>query len=306
MPTAADHGSESPVRALVLGGGSIGLCHRTVLADLGVDVALVSRRPGVGDYSDEAGAVEGHQPAYVVVATEAHDHRSALERLRQAGYRGRVLVEKPVSHLPGGVEVDGFEWVGVGYNLRFHPAVGALREALSSDRVLSVQARVGQHLSGWRPGRDYRDTVTAGVSGGALLELSHELDLLAWLVGPTEVERGWAVRTGRLDVELDDLAVCVLRLAGGGLASLELNLLDRWPTRRMVVSGDRSTHELDLLAGTLHRDGELVHPGPVERDRTFAAMHRAALSDGAGVCTVAEAVSVVGQVAELRRGGTDG
>ncbi len=257
---------------------------------------MVSRRSGVGDFADEASAIEGHDPDYVVVATEAHDHRSAVARLASADFRGRVLVEKPVSHRSEAFPVGGFEWVGVGYNLRFHPAVVALRTELEGETVLSVQARVGQHLSQWRPDRDYRDTVTAGPSGGALLELSHELDLIGWLAGPTVVE----------EVQLDDLAVCVLRLADGGLASVELNLLDRWPTRQMVVTGERSTHVLDLVDGTVHRDGEPVYSGPVDRNQSFAAMHRAALSDGAGVCSLDEAISVVDQVAELRSGGTDG
>jgi len=294
------------IRALVVGGGSIGLRHRAVLEALGLEVSVVSRRSGVGEFADEASAIEGHDPDYVVVATEAHDHRSAVARLASAGFRGRVLVEKPVSHRSEAFPVGGFEWVGVGYNLRFHPAVVALRAELEGETVLSLQARVGQHLSQWRPDRDYRDTVTAGPSGGALFELSHELDLIGWLAGPTVVERGWAVRTGRLEVQLDDLAVCVLRLADGGLASVELNLLDRWPTRQMVVTGERSTHVLDLVDGTVHRDGEPVYSGPVDRNQSFAAMHRAALSDGAGVCSLDEAISVVDQVAELRSGGTDG
>jgi len=293
-------------RALVVGGGSIGVRHQTVLRGLELDVALVSRRPGIGDFTDEMKAVSVHDPDYVVVATEAHDHPEALKRLTSAGYRGSVLVEKPVADRPIALQVDGFRRVGVGYNLRFHPAVGFLRQALANETVLSAQIRVGQHLSDWRTGRDYRETVTAGPSGGALLELSHELDMLAWLTGPIEVERGWAIRTGSLDIELDDLAICVFRLTDGGLASVEMNLLDRWPTRRMTVSTDTATYEMDLLVGSLHRSGELVDCWSVDRNETFAAMHRAALSDGVGVCTVDEAISVVQQVAELRDGGGDG
>lgn len=293
-------------RAVVVGAGSIGMRHRSVLDRLGLEVAVISRRPGVGDFVDEATAVSQFEPNYAVVATEAHDHEAALQRLAIAGHRGRVLVEKPVFDQPESNPPSCFEWLGVGYNLRFHPATVALRNALSGERVLSIQARVGQHLSEWRPDRNYRETVTAGPSGGALLELSHELDLVAWLVGPTAVKGGWAVRTGQLDIDLDDLAVCVLCFGNQGLASLELNLLDRFPTRQMVVTTNLATYELDLNGGSLKRSGELLFQESVDRDATFAAMHQAALSDGQGVCTLSEAVSVVEQIAELRHGGTDG
>ena len=131
-------------RALVVGGGSIGMRHQTVLRGLELDVALVSRRTGVGDFTDEMKAISVHDPDYVVVATEAHDHPEALKRLTSAGYRGSVLVEKPVADRPIALQVDGFRRVGVGYNLRFHPAVDLLRQALAKETVLSAQVRVGQ------------------------------------------------------------------------------------------------------------------------------------------------------------------
>ena len=300
--SAADTESGALVRAVVVGAGSIGTRHRTVLGDVGVDVRVVSRRPGVGDHRTVGEAVAIFDPGYVVVATETEYHGQTLADLVESGFAGRVLVEKPVLPEPGHVPVDHFEWIGVGYNLRFHPGVVALRSVLGTARVLSAQARVGKFLPEWRPERDYRDTVTAGPAGGVLLELSHELDLLNWLVGPTEVRYGEVAHTGTLDIERDDLAVGVLGLPGGGLASFELNCIDRSPTRSLVITTTERTASLDLVAGRLDVDGEVIYEGLVERNETFEAMHRSALGDGRDVCSVAEAVTVVAQVQELRQG----
>jgi len=171
--------------------------------------------------------------------------------------------------------------------------------------VLSVQGRVGQYLPDWRPGRNYRETVTAGQAGGALPELSHELDLVAWLVGPTTVLRGWTVRSGELDIQREDLALCVLGLPDGGLASLELNCLDRQPTRRLVVATVERTVELDLITGLVTCGDQVLHDRRVERNETFTAMHRAAMSDGQGVCSPSEAITVVRQIEQLRSGAVD-
>ena len=289
-------------RALIIGSGSIGVRHRSVLESLGIDVRTLSRRQGVGDFVDIVKAVGSFVPGYVVVATEPNNHVAAINQLAEAGFTGRILVEKPFAERAAKDPSDWFEWVGVGYNLRFHPAVLALRAAVSGQRVLSVQGRVGQYLPDWRPGRNYRETVTAGQAGGALPELSHELDLVAWLVGPTTVLRGWTVRSGELDIQREDLALCVLGLPDGGLASLELNCLDRQPTRRLVVATVERTVELDLITGLVTCGDQVLHDRRVERNETFTAMHRAAMSDGQGVCSPSEAITVDRQIEQLRSG----
>jgi len=292
-------------RALIIGSGSIGVRHRSVLESLGIDVRTLSRRQGVGDFVDIVKAVDSFVPGYVVVATEPNNHVATINQLAEAGFTGRILVEKPFAERAAKDPSDWFEWVGVGYNLRFHPAVLALRAAVSGQRVLSVQGRVGQYLPDWRPGRNYRETVTAGQAGGALPELSHELDLVAWLVGPTTVLRGWTVRSGELDIQREDLALCVLGLPDGGLASLELNCLDRQPTRRLVVATVERTVELDLITGLVTCGDQVLHDRRVERNETFTAMHRAAMSDGQGVCSPSEAITVVRQIEQLRSGAVD-
>ena len=49
----------------------------------------------------------------------------------------------------------------------------------------NLSPEVGQYLPDWRPGTDYKSGVSAqkDLGGGALLELSHELDYLQWFFG---------------------------------------------------------------------------------------------------------------------------
>src|SRR5689334_1222422 len=112
-------------RALVIGYGSIGQRHVRVLETLELEVAVVSRR-GIGD----GRIVYGNLPAqhlhdfdYVVVANETARHAVSFEELSRMGFRGRVLVEKPLFAAPTELPPHKFEKAGVGYNLRFHPAV---------------------------------------------------------------------------------------------------------------------------------------------------------------------------------------
>jgi predicted dehydrogenase len=157
---------------------------------MGCATAIVSRRAHdlteQPAYTTLADALAAHGPDYVVVADETARHHETLSALTALCFRGRVLVEKPLFAAPAALPDHGFAALGVGYNLRFHPAVQALRRALDNRPALTVNASVGQYLPDWRPGTDYRLSYSADAArgGGVLRDLSHELDLLIWQFGP--------------------------------------------------------------------------------------------------------------------------
>ena len=105
-------------------------------------------------------------PDYVIIASETALHATHIETLVRLGYDKAVMVEKPLLATPQALPENCFSGFHVGYNLRFHPVVSRLREHLAPARALMVTAYVGQHLAGWRPGRDYRTTSSASWATG--------------------------------------------------------------------------------------------------------------------------------------------
>ena len=291
---------DSMERAIVIGAGSIGVRHHRVLEGLGLEVYTVSRRADAGDFTSVGEAVRAVDPGYVVVATETERHRESLEALMEADFGARVLLEKPVLDRVEPFPAVGFRSIAVGYQLRFHPAVRALGRAIEGQRVLSAQVRYGQFLPDWRPGRDYRETVTAGPAGGVLLELSHELDLISWLLGPVTVQFGRVMSTGLFHMERDDLVVGILETAGGALVGLELNCHDRVQNRTFIITTDQHHVALDLVVGRVVVDGRAVFDDPVERDEVFTSMHRSVLDGGTEACTIEEALAVLSLTECLR------
>jgi len=286
--------------ALVVGMGSIGTRHQLVLRELGMEVATVSRRDGEGSYSSISQAVGELDPAYVVVATETEDHRRSLAELANAEFLGHVLVEKPYADQTTEPLEHEFRALGVGYNLRFHPSVQAFRLALNGISVLSAQVRVGSYLPDWRPGQDYQKTSSAGPGGGALLDLSHELDLVRWLLGPGRVIYGKTVRSGTLEIENEDVAVGVIELCEGGPVCVEMNYLDRIPVRTFTVTTTDGSIALDLITGCCTVNGLMVCDTSVERNHTYRRMHLAMLDDDPDICSESEALEVMDWVDSLR------
>lgn len=297
------------VRALVVGFGSIGERHARILGEEGCDVAVVSRREvgAARRFDSIAAAVGGHRPGYAVVANRTHEHRGALGELAAAGYRGTVLVEKPLSHGVGELPDHDFEHLFVGYNLRFHPGIQRLRRLLKDECVLSVQAYAGQYLPNWRPGRDYRSVYSAErlAGGGVLRDLSHELDYLSWLLGGWTAVAAAGGKLSSLEVDCEDTVVALLAFRACPAVVLQLNYLDRAGRRSILVNTDRHTVELDLAAGTLRRDppaGGETERLSVERDDTYRSQHRAVLeSRHEDLCTAGEARDVLHLVEALER-----
>jgi len=313
---------------MVVGAGSIGLRHRRVLSEMGLETAIVSRRgpdavtgalagSSISVFASVTAALDRWRPDHVVVATETARHLADLDALAAGGFTGSVVVEKPVCAAPQEPYGFPFRSLHVGYQLRLHPAVVAARDLLREGHALTIVAHVGQHLAAWRPGRAIGDSASARIedAGGALRDLSHELDLVTLLGGPWERVVALGGRSGVLgeDVRTDDRWTIILELASGAFATVHLDALDHVGQRRLTVVGADRTVALDLVAGSLTIapgvDGRPdVQDHAVGRDEVLARLHRTALDgDAAGaLCTLAEGMATVELIEAIERSSREG
>lgn len=270
-------------RFLVAGHGSIGRRHLGNLRRLAPEAEIAVLRSGVGgrDGTAPPGAdhvfygfesVRDFAPQAAVVATPATHHVALSRQLVAAGCH--VLLEKPIAADCGHVEEliaearAGERVLMVGYNLVFDRSLGEFRSALRAGkvgRILCVRAEVGQYLPDWRPGSDYRLGASArrDLGGGVLLELSHELHYLEWIFGPVEWVQATLRRTGELEVDVEDLALLTLGFAGGAVASLQLDFLQRTLARFCKVVGSDGTLVWDAVRRVVSHQGP-GDPHPVE------------------------------------------
>jgi predicted dehydrogenase len=291
-------------RSLVIGYGSIGARHARLLEAMGNDVAVVSARDidALKPYRTLEEGWEAHRPSYVVVANQTDRHHDTLARLAAVGYTGTVLVEKPMFDRVRPVPEHRFSEVRIAYNLRFHPVLQRLRNLLEGQRVISVHAYVGQYLPDWRPGTDYRHCYSARADqgGGALLDLSHDLDYLSWMTGAWRRVTAIGGRLGQLEITSDDTFALLLETERCPVLSVQLNYLDRLGRRRIVVNTDDHSYEADLIRQILFVDREEM-TFQVERDTTYRAMHTAMLSGhAASACSLQEGMATL-QLVEAAR-----
>jgi glutamate-1-semialdehyde aminotransferase/spore coat polysaccharide biosynthesis protein SpsF (cytidylyltransferase family)/predicted dehydrogenase len=248
-------------RALVVGCGSIGRRHARNLKSLGVrHLGLCDTSPETlkqcreelsgetfGDYSE---ALRKFKPDIVLICTPPVYHvEDALAALQAQAH---VFIEKPLSHESGGIQTLITEArrhdrnVQIGYNMRFHPGLKILKELIDSGkigRVLWLSAEAGQFLPDWRPWQNYRESYSARqeLGGGIILDGSHELDYICWLMGrPTEVTCR-AEHLSSLDVDVEDSAWIYLSFLERRRAELHLDFVQRAYTRTCKVVGEAGT-----------------------------------------------------------------
>jgi predicted dehydrogenase len=286
------------VKVLVIGYGSIGRRHARLLTELGCEVAVVSRRASecAHHYFDLQDALSDWKPAYVVVANPTSEHHRTLALLGSQGFQGRVLVEKPLFDRPLSLPQHAFSMQVVGYNLRCHPLLLRLRRFLAEQvRLVAASLYVGQYLPHWRPGSDYRESYSARrqEGGGALRDLSHELDCVLWLFGPWRRLTAIGGKFSTLEIDSDDAYSLLMETERCPVVSVQLNYLDRTPRREILVHTAEHTVRVDLVGGIYEVDG-VKSETDVGRNATYRAEHEAMLAgDSAGLCSIAEAMETL-------------
>lgn len=285
------------MNSLVVGYGSIGARHARILSEMGHQTAVVTARsvdyPDV--FSDLATALRARAVDYVVVANATALHFSTVTALATLGFQGTVLVEKPLFSRMEAPLPNSFRHFFVAYNLRFHPLIQRVRTLIGSETVLSATCYVGQYLPDWRPDADYRQSYSshADRGGGVLRDLSHELDYLAYLLGPWRRVCAIGGHFSALEGDSDDTFGLMMAFERCPLVMLSMNYTDRAGRRQIIMNTDNKTIMVDLVSGcvTVNNVTEVID---VPRDETYRAMHAAALDgDGDVLCSLPEALDTL-------------
>jgi predicted dehydrogenase len=288
------------VRILIVGLGSIGRRHLRIVRQLVPQAVVAVLRqkgcdgvPAECDYcfSNLAEALT-FQPRVAAVASPATFHLDTAIPLATAGVH--LLVEKPLAadNAPAAELVELCEQRGVtlltGYNLRFTPALQRFRSLLAGGaigRILSIRAEVGHYLPAWRANIDYRDSVSSrrSLGGGALLELSHEIDYLRWIFGEVAWVQAVIRRQSSMDIDVEDTVHLLLGIASRhearseAVASLSLDLIRHDATRVCTAIGDAGTLRWTHSSGVVEyfpaggSAWEEVVRAPAHRDASYAA-----------------------------------
>jgi predicted dehydrogenase len=256
-------------KVLICGLGSIGRRHLRILHEHWKDVEVGILRSGCGPYYQEIELADqvfttlsdslSWKPDAAIICTPASNHLSTALILARQGIP--LLIEKPVGD---GTE-SRHDWqelsalsvsvpMEVGYVLRHDPCRVAVKNYIEEKRIgrlVEADFYCGSWLPDWRTGVDYRDCVSANraLGGGALLELSHEIDLAQSLLGNLELRASVLNQSGLLEIDVEDQAHLLAYSDDQCLVSIRINFCTQPPRRHIHIRGSNGEINWNLIAG---------------------------------------------------------
>ena len=241
-------------RLLICGLGSIGRRHARIFKSILPGLELSAYRSGRGKDCPELGLMTNifpdlltaisWSPDAAVIASPAPFHQQQALLLARHGIP--LLIEKPI-----GTGTENYrEWdelvgisrslpIAIGYVLRHDPCALYVRERIKNNElgtILDADFYCGSWLPDWRPDVDYREGVSSrrSLGGGALLELSHEIDLAYWFFGDLQITYACLQQSELLDIDVEDQALLTARSDMCPLITIRLNFCTS-PARRIIV-----------------------------------------------------------------------
>tara|TARA_B100000287_G_C20568348_1_gene755473 strand:- start:14 stop:1006 length:993 start_codon:yes stop_codon:yes gene_type:complete len=262
-------------RIVIFGFGSIGRKYVRLIKKFfpNIEVFIISSR-NINIYK-ESNLIDGNyidhsnikelNPDGVIIASPATNHLS--DALNCLDLNIPILIEKPLSNSLKNVNnfkkkiLEKKSKILIGYVLRYSSNANIFKENISNPNLgdlLFAKVICSSYLPNWRPGQDYRRTVSSSLKygGGVLLELSHEIDYANWFFGPFLKVQAILKNSGTLDIDVEDTADLILTNNKGMNVVIHLDFCSRYPTRKCKLYGSKSTMNLDFLDKKL----EIVNP----------------------------------------------
>ena len=251
------------MKIILFGLGSIGLRHARLLKEIGRHelVAFRSGKKGAGNPLgikeisswQEADKIRP-DAAFITNPTFLHTETALPCAEREIA----LFIEKPIDRSTKELEKllalvrksKGASYVA--YVLRFHPVVTALRSELDEKKNLTAQFVCNSWLPDWREGQNHAQSYSARkeMGGGAILDVSHEFDLAAYLLGPVESIKGSFQRRGTVTIDAEDFVDAHVT-CGSGRAQITIDIASRESERVITVKTGDGTYRADLLKGSL-------------------------------------------------------
>ena len=242
------------MRCLIVGGGSIGKRHINNLKILEVSEIYVLKQKMDEDFEREYGVVvvdsystvDQIELDCVFVCTPTSLH---VEALLYASKRNiHVFMEKPLIHNQQELskvqqlspDFDGVFFIG--FMLRFHPLVMKIKDLLNQKVIgdwYNARFEFGSWLPYWHPWEDHRVSYASrkDLGGGVINTITHELDLMYYLLGsPIEVKTV-KQNLNKLAIEVEEQVEAIFQYSHG-LATIHLDYLQKDYDRQVKILGD--------------------------------------------------------------------
>lgn len=166
----------------------------------------------------------------------------------------KLFIEKPIDKDTKGLDElldlvkDKKIVTYLAYNLRFHPVILSLKKYLEEQKPLYTRAVCTSYFPSWRPNTDYlkRYSANLAMGGGVILDLSHELDYIKYLLKEIHTIKGSYGRVSNVTVDSEDY-VDFLITTQMGPVNIHINFFSNIRQRYIQMDFEKMTVIGDII-----------------------------------------------------------
>ncbi|MAW17725.1 MAG: hypothetical protein CMJ01_04145 [Pelagibacteraceae bacterium] len=249
-------------KVLIIGFGSIGSKIFTILKkNKKIDIGILRTKQKVkkkikAKFFFSIKDAQNYNPEYIFICTTANLHSIYFEKFKNLN--AKIFIEKPLLFKENQIKIfkKYRKDLMVGYFLRYHYPIKYLKKYIERNQssIRAINFEVGYDLKKWRPYRELSDTASAKkkYGGGALLELSHEIDLAVWMLGYPDEIFCQKQKLSKLKIDVDDFTNIILNYTKKKKCiSINLDLLQTKYSRSIKIISNNQIVFYDYLKGKI-------------------------------------------------------
>jgi hypothetical protein len=184
----------------------------------------------------------------------------------------------------------------VGYNLRFNPVVNYLKNSIKNKKINHININCRSNLKTWRKNIEYSKSNTAEKrGGGALLELSHELDYFKYIFGEYKIVFKIKKKLSNLKIKNEDFYQLNGFSKNIKFFNIYVNLFDQIKERRIDILTNSELIVCDLNKNIVKiiKDNK-TKIIKLKKINTFDAQHQQLLSKNYNkICKLHDGLNVL-------------
>ena len=239
------------MKACIIGKGSIGKKHFSILSKQKIEVFFVRRKKKYKTdiYFSE---LKNHSFDYFFITNPTSLHLKTLKRI--IGFKKPIFIEKPFCNKKlTKEEIKYFlkHKIFVGFMLRYDKRIQKLKKIIRNKTDYSKI--VWQTcMPKWHPNENYKKSYASrkDLGGGVVLTCSHEIDLSIYLFGNVIKVSAFKIKN-RLKMDVEDRVQIILEHSSGQISEIFLDFTSQETERKIRVYLKQSIYEWDFFKNYL-------------------------------------------------------
>ena len=221
----------------IIGKGSIGLRHSKILSRFGFKTIFI-RRAQKKKNEISFNNLNLYKFKFFIICNPTILHASTLKKLIK--FKVPILVEKPLFHKTDKQflkKIKNFKnFIFTAYQMRFDPRLIKIKSLIKREKNLFTNFIWHTYMPKWHKNEDYLKSYASrkDLGGGAILTLSHEIDLAIYLFGEVKDVKLTKLKNN-LKINVEDKVLIQLKHKNESISNLHLNFSSKYFERSINI-----------------------------------------------------------------------